>query len=436
MAILDNLFGAPPEYLTGLLGADATDKLRKQAMTTGLVNSAIALIAQPRNQRYGSALPYIGKALMAGQQAGQNVYGNALQGLETQQKLTEYKRQQEQRKTFDEAAKGLYTTTPPQYQTITQAGGYAPAQTEIQEGQVAPNFGMNRLPDTTQQIMTAPGQSQLNQEALQRIMLSGDPRAASVLSGLKTMSEITNPKTETPFAKIDPKDFTQESIKTFSQTRNYQDLVPVSKEQKPKDFGVNYEAQSLAKYQKPFNELLPPQQQDIINTVEGRQADKAPKISVNLSDPTAVAKVGLDLSERSQKFFQADIDTANQYKIIKSLAKNPSPTGDTTLLYSFFKVLDPASTVREGEIQMVVGNRSIPQQFQGYAQKLAGGGSLLPKERNEILDIAKKRVEARKTQVDKTRKAFVDNAKRLKLDPDIYVPNPYGEISQTVEVDY
>jgi hypothetical protein len=436
MAIFDNLFGAPPEYLTGLLGADETDKLRKQAMTTGLVNSAIALIAQPRNQRYGSALPYIGKALMAGQQAGQNVYSNALQGLETQQKLAEYKRQQEQRKQFDEAAKGLYTKTPAQYQTVTQAGGYAPAQTEIQTGQTAPNFGMTRLPDTTQQVMTAPEQSQLNQEALQKMIISGDPRAASYLTGLKTMSEITNPKTDNPFAKIDPKDFTQDSIKTFSQTGNYQDLIPISKEQKPKDFGVNYEAQSLATYQKPFNELMPQQQQTIINTVEGRAADKAPKISVNLSDPTAVAKVGLDLSERSQKFYQTDIDTANQYKIIDSLVKNPSPTGDTTLLYSFFKVLDPASTVREGEIQMVVGNRSIPQQFRGYAQKLAGGGSLLPKERQEILSVAKKRVEARKTQVDKTRKAFVDNAKRLNLDPDIYVPNPYGEISQSVEVDY
>ena len=107
MAILDNLFGAPPEYLTGLLGADATDKLRKQALTTGLVNSAIALIAQPRNQRYGSALPYIGKALMAGQQAGQNVYGNALQGLETQAKLADFKRKQEQQQKMQEMLGGI-----------------------------------------------------------------------------------------------------------------------------------------------------------------------------------------------------------------------------------------------------------------------------------------------------------------------------------------
>ena len=121
MAILDNLFGAPPEYLTGLLGADATDKLRKQAMTTGLVNSAIALIAQPRNQRYGSALPYIGKALMAGQQAGQNVYGNALQGLETQQKLVEYKRQQEQRAAREDAISKLPADQQQMYRAYGEA---------------------------------------------------------------------------------------------------------------------------------------------------------------------------------------------------------------------------------------------------------------------------------------------------------------------------
>lgn len=107
MAIFDNLFGAPPEYLTGLLGADETDKLRKQALTTGLVNSAIALIAQPRNQRFGSALPYIGRALMAGQQAGQGVYNSALQGLETQQKLAEFKRKQEQQKQLQEMIGGI-----------------------------------------------------------------------------------------------------------------------------------------------------------------------------------------------------------------------------------------------------------------------------------------------------------------------------------------
>jgi hypothetical protein len=97
MALLDNLFGTPPEYLSGLLGQDELGGLQRKANTTGLINTALAFIAQPRNQRYGSVLPYLGKALMAGQQSGQNVYENALRGFETQQKVADLKRQQELR---------------------------------------------------------------------------------------------------------------------------------------------------------------------------------------------------------------------------------------------------------------------------------------------------------------------------------------------------
>ena len=159
MAILDNLFGAPPEYLTGLLGADATDKLRKQAMTTGLVNSAIALIAQPRNQRYGSALPYIGKALMAGQQAGQNVYGNALQGLETQQKLAEYKRQQEQRAAQQEYLKTLPENIRGAAMAFPEVGGeYARSLVKPTERKTATVGNVVVDTQTGQPIYTAPAE--------------------------------------------------------------------------------------------------------------------------------------------------------------------------------------------------------------------------------------------------------------------------------------
>lgn len=157
MAILDNLFGAPPEYLTGLLGADATDKLRKQAMTTGLVNSAIALIAQPRNQRYGSALPYIGKALMAGQQAGQNVYGNALQGLETQQKLAEFKRQQEQSAAQQEYLKTLPENIRGAAMAFPELGGeYAKSLVKPVERKTATVGNVVIDTQTGQPIYTAP----------------------------------------------------------------------------------------------------------------------------------------------------------------------------------------------------------------------------------------------------------------------------------------
>jgi hypothetical protein len=187
-----NLFSVP-DYYGGLLGEEGVQKLQRQALGTGLINAALGFIAQPRNQRYGSALPYLGKALAAGYESGQNVIAGGLRDYETKQKLEELARQKKARETFDVAAGKLYKNIPAQMETVTTPGGYAPAQTDIQAGQVSPNYGMAKLPDVTTQREVAPAQQVLNQEALQQMMLSGDPRAASYLSGLKTLKELTTP---------------------------------------------------------------------------------------------------------------------------------------------------------------------------------------------------------------------------------------------------
>jgi hypothetical protein len=90
-----NIFGQPPEAINGLLGVDP-EKLRKQAMMTGLINTALAYAAQPKNQGYGSAFPYAGRALLAGQIGAQGVYQNALADVQIRQQQEELKRKQEQ----------------------------------------------------------------------------------------------------------------------------------------------------------------------------------------------------------------------------------------------------------------------------------------------------------------------------------------------------
>lgn len=195
MAILDNLFGAPPEYLTGLLGADATDKLRKQAMTTGLVNSAIALIAQPRNQRYGSALPYIGKALMAGQQAGQNVYGNALQGLETQQKLAEYKRQQEQRAAREDAISKL----PADQQQMYRAYGDAAIPFLLKKPERKTQTIGNQIVDITDEpkvLFTGESKENIPASAQEYELAQKDPNFAKFLQDRKPAGNVVNVNTK------------------------------------------------------------------------------------------------------------------------------------------------------------------------------------------------------------------------------------------------
>lgn len=90
-----NIFGTAPESLAGLLGAQATQDLQKKAMTTGLINTALGYLVQPKNQNLGLGR-ILGQSLMSGMQGAQGVYSGALEDWQTKQKIAELQRNQKQ----------------------------------------------------------------------------------------------------------------------------------------------------------------------------------------------------------------------------------------------------------------------------------------------------------------------------------------------------
>ena len=60
----------------GLLEPDAKDKAQSQSLMRGLLGAGVSYISQPKNQNYGSAMPYIGKALGVGMEAAQKPFDN------------------------------------------------------------------------------------------------------------------------------------------------------------------------------------------------------------------------------------------------------------------------------------------------------------------------------------------------------------------------
>jgi hypothetical protein len=115
----------------------------------------------------------------------------------------------------------------------------------------------------------------------------------------------------------------------------------------------------------------------------------APKMSVDLRDPTAVANAGMKLQDAYRAATKPSYARAQAYEAMTEASKNPSAKGDLTMVYSFVKALDPESVVREGEISLLNANRSVPDSIKGYAQRLATGQSLLPKEREDLLNQAR-----------------------------------------------
>jgi hypothetical protein len=78
MALFDELpnvfLTQKPEYLQGLLGAEKYKQLENQANISGLLNTFVNYIATPKNQGYGSILPYAAKSYLAGTAGAQGVY--------------------------------------------------------------------------------------------------------------------------------------------------------------------------------------------------------------------------------------------------------------------------------------------------------------------------------------------------------------------------
>jgi len=161
-----------------------------------------------------------------------------------------------------------------------------------------------------------------------------------------------------------------------------------------------------------------------------KRAAAAPKVAVDLKDPTAVAMAGLKLQSDIRQDFKGPKDTATAYQTMYNAATNPTQKGDTTMLYTFFKVLDPQSTVREGEIEMIKQSRSIPEKFKGMAQKLANGQTLLESERADLLNQAYQYVSNQQRGVSETIDMYKDYAKSFGLNPDKAVPNPFADIKK------
>lgn len=103
---MDGFFD-PPSVITGLLGEQEAERLRKQSIGTGLVGALIGGLAAAPQYRYSGIAPILGQALKSGFEGMQGTYASALENYQTQQKIDEMKRQQEQQRLRNEAIAGL-----------------------------------------------------------------------------------------------------------------------------------------------------------------------------------------------------------------------------------------------------------------------------------------------------------------------------------------
>jgi len=118
----------------------------------------------------------------------------------------------------------------------------------------------------------------------------------------------------------------------------------------------------------------------------------------------------------------SEVTTA--YNKLKSAAKVPSAAGDMSMIFGYMKLLDPNSTVREGEQAQAQQATGVPQQIINLYNKTLTGQRLNPEQRNDFLKQAEGIYGAHQLSFEKAKKRYTDLAEAYKVSPELLFGKP------------
>jgi hypothetical protein len=105
------------------------------------------------------------------------------------------------------------------------------------------------------------------------------------------------------------------------------------------------------------------------------------------------------------------------YSKIQGAARSQTGPGDISLVYGYMRMLDPGSTVREGEFATAQNAGGVPERIRAYWNKLVSGERLDPKVRQQFVDEAGKIYGQSRADYLKTRDMYSGIATRSNMDP-------------------
>jgi len=360
MAGLLDIFGTSGADTMGLLGMSPEDvqKNRDDAQAQALYALAGRLFQGGRG----------GASIVEGLQQGQQAYRTAMQGSLQQQlqnaqiQETLRKRQQEQAELAEQQ----------RIQNVIKGGVTQPQEIygedimgqRVGEGMTSPSFDLQRV---MPQLITSP---------------QGRKSLTELLAAQKAMTGDTfNLAEGAQLGRINPITGKTEIIATGVPKKEKEDIA-----------GEVKEARQILGITTPVNEMTATERALVKAYIDRKEAIKSPKVQVDLKDPTAVAQAQLKTINQWQGTLKDTGDTtvagrASAFYDAYGKAKSGNTSADGALIYNIAKVYDQTGAVQQGDVNTIIGNRSIPTNIQLFAQKLQKGGTFTPKEREDLKSI-------------------------------------------------
>lgn len=168
--------------------------------------------------------------------------------------------------------------------------------------------------------------------------------------------------------------------------------------------------------------------------IEASTQRKAEQPQLNINDPTAVEAQKLKTLNQWEGALKDSgaTETAMRaqgfYKAYEQ-AKKGNANADGALIYNVAKVYDPAGAVQAGDVSTVIGVPSIPEVIKKAAQKFTTGGSLTPKERENMKKLIDDVVDERSRMIEPSLNTYRKINRGLGGTDDLIV-NPYESVKK------
>jgi len=394
-----NIFGAKmPTYLggaDGLLSTTEQEKLKNQALISGILGAGATYLAQPKNQGYGSALPYLAKSYLGGMTQSQGAYDQGTQNLLTQGKLAEFKREAETAKITKEAQATLMederVKNNPVLKALVAKGDYAKVSESLQP---KATFGTGVEAATLNILAKGAGTS--NEAIAHRSTPEYDLAYRNATSPKTIMQE------------------TQDANGNIY-------TVPVTIKPSPLPPSIlpptNWNQQNIT--QQSTNQQPTSQQPTGQQPITTKPTSQPPIIKKQAQTSQDIFKQQNDL--RKDYIATPEIknfgEVRSAYNIIDVALKNESPAGDLAAATKFMKILDPNSVVRETELAMAMSATGLTDRATNYFNLLTSGQKLTPEQRVDFRKVATDLYKAAEDVKIKYDTQYADIATKQNLDP-------------------
>jgi len=128
------------------------------------------------------------------------------------------------------------------------------------------------------------------------------------------------------------------------------------------------------------------------------------------------------------------VELAQAFRKVEAAALNPSAAGDISLVYGYMKILDPGSTVMQGEQATAQNAGGVPDRIRATYNKALTGESLADNVRLDFYAQARNLIESQRQMAADVGDRYRQYADAYKLDSNQIVFDPFKRIKTPAEI--